>query len=151
MDLHHLLLAGLPAHFESSHPSQPVRSLLCDFKMCENRRSRNCGNVDRRSVAPGRQICDGRPVCRAGAAKSAKVVLGSNRRALDSCTARSTMSQPQLEDRAKWPRKPRVLRSRRRQQRSQRKQQKRRKNPRPRLIGRMSRQIRHFLPRSPNA
>jgi len=27
VDLHHLLLAGLPAHFESSHPSQPVRSL----------------------------------------------------------------------------------------------------------------------------
>src|SRR5205823_9095776 len=27
VDLHHLLLAGLPAHFESSHPSQAVRSL----------------------------------------------------------------------------------------------------------------------------
>ena len=27
VDFHHLLLAGLPAHFESSHPSQPVRSL----------------------------------------------------------------------------------------------------------------------------
>jgi hypothetical protein len=27
VDLHHLLLAGLPAHFESYHPSQAVRSL----------------------------------------------------------------------------------------------------------------------------
>ncbi len=27
VDLHHLLLAGLPAHFESFHPSQAVRSL----------------------------------------------------------------------------------------------------------------------------
>jgi hypothetical protein len=27
VDLHHLLLAGLPAHFESSHPSHAVRSL----------------------------------------------------------------------------------------------------------------------------
>ena len=27
VDLHHLLLAGLPAHFESSRPSQTVRSL----------------------------------------------------------------------------------------------------------------------------
>jgi hypothetical protein len=27
VDLHHLLLAGLPAHFESYMPSQPVRSL----------------------------------------------------------------------------------------------------------------------------
>src|SRR5256884_4151994 len=27
VDLHHLLLAGLPAHFESSRPSQPVWSL----------------------------------------------------------------------------------------------------------------------------
>jgi hypothetical protein len=26
VDLHHLLLAGLPAHFESSQPSQAVRS-----------------------------------------------------------------------------------------------------------------------------
>ena len=26
MDLHYLLLAGLPAHFESSHPSQAVGS-----------------------------------------------------------------------------------------------------------------------------
>jgi len=26
VDLHHLLLAGLPAHFESYMPSQPVRS-----------------------------------------------------------------------------------------------------------------------------
>jgi hypothetical protein len=26
VDLHHLLLAGLPAHFESSHPSHAVRS-----------------------------------------------------------------------------------------------------------------------------
>jgi len=26
VDLHHLLLAGLPAHFESSHASQAVRS-----------------------------------------------------------------------------------------------------------------------------
>jgi len=25
VDLHHLLLAGLPAHFESHHPSQTVR------------------------------------------------------------------------------------------------------------------------------
>jgi hypothetical protein len=25
VDLHHLLLAGLPAHFESYHPSQAVR------------------------------------------------------------------------------------------------------------------------------
>src|SRR5260370_31900341 len=27
VDLHHLLLAGLPAHFESSHPSHAVSSL----------------------------------------------------------------------------------------------------------------------------
>jgi len=27
VDLHHLLLAGLPAHFESSHPSHGVGSL----------------------------------------------------------------------------------------------------------------------------
>src|SRR5258708_34817307 len=27
VDLHHLLLAGLPAHFESYHPSQPVGSV----------------------------------------------------------------------------------------------------------------------------
>src|SRR5919108_5353715 len=27
VDLHHLLLAGLPAHFESYHPSHAVRSL----------------------------------------------------------------------------------------------------------------------------
>jgi hypothetical protein len=27
VDLHHLLLAGLPAHFESSHPSHAVQSL----------------------------------------------------------------------------------------------------------------------------
>jgi hypothetical protein len=24
VDLHHLLLAGLPAHFESCHPNRPV-------------------------------------------------------------------------------------------------------------------------------
>ena len=30
--------------FESSHPSQPVRSLLCDFRLCENcRHSRGLG------------------------------------------------------------------------------------------------------------
>jgi hypothetical protein len=30
--------------FESSHPSQPVRSSLCDFRVCENRRhSRGLG------------------------------------------------------------------------------------------------------------
>jgi hypothetical protein len=44
----------------------------------------------------GRYVTGDRFVARR--AKSAKVVLGSNRRALDSCTARSTMSQPQLED-----------------------------------------------------
>src|SRR5262245_2783479 len=38
VDLHHLLLAGLPAHFESSHPSQSVGSLRGDFAGCENRR-----------------------------------------------------------------------------------------------------------------
>jgi hypothetical protein len=31
VDLHHLLLAGLPAHFESSHPSHAVGSLLQHF------------------------------------------------------------------------------------------------------------------------
>ncbi len=36
MDLHHLLLAGLPAHFESSHPSHAVRS-LSDIRFAEIR------------------------------------------------------------------------------------------------------------------
>ena len=33
VDLHHLLLAGLPAHFESCRPSQPVESPRVS---CEN-------------------------------------------------------------------------------------------------------------------
>ena len=40
--------------FESSHPSQPVRSLLCDFRVGENRRhSRGLGG---RAAASGQQI-----------------------------------------------------------------------------------------------
>jgi len=34
--LHHLLLAGLPAHFESYMPSHPVRS-LSDIRFAEIR------------------------------------------------------------------------------------------------------------------
>src|SRR6266540_4153707 len=33
VDLHHLLLAGLPAHFESYMPSQPGRSLAANIRM----------------------------------------------------------------------------------------------------------------------
>src|ERR1700732_1553500 len=35
---HRLLLAALPAHFESDHPSQPVQSLQRRFRVCENAR-----------------------------------------------------------------------------------------------------------------
>jgi hypothetical protein len=42
--------------FESSHPSQPVRSLLCDFRVCENRRhSRGLGW---RALVSGWQILE---------------------------------------------------------------------------------------------
>jgi hypothetical protein len=33
VDLHHLLLAGLPAHFESSHPSQAVWPSVWEERM----------------------------------------------------------------------------------------------------------------------
>jgi hypothetical protein len=66
--------------FESSHPSQPVRSLPCDFRVCENRdlsqghgavrQSAACRSicrciVDRASIAGSRK-----------AASSAAVILG---------------------------------------------------------------------------
>ena len=38
MDLHHLLLAGLPAHFESYMPSHAVRSLWAMFAWLYMRR-----------------------------------------------------------------------------------------------------------------
>src|SRR5438105_3518879 len=38
VDLHHLLLAGLPAPFESSHPSHAVRSLPANTRTLRRRR-----------------------------------------------------------------------------------------------------------------
>jgi hypothetical protein len=61
VDLHHLLLAGLPAHFESSHPNQPASQCGLTYLIsgCENcRHSRgNAGapeslGPESRSIAP---------------------------------------------------------------------------------------------------
>ena len=42
--------------FESSHPSQPVRSPLCDFRVCENRR--HCRGLGWRARVSSRQILE---------------------------------------------------------------------------------------------
>jgi len=52
VDLHHLLLAGLPAHFESSMPSQAVPSLPANVG-----KHRSNGVVPRSDLQPRRRLC----------------------------------------------------------------------------------------------
>jgi hypothetical protein len=77
VDLHHLLLAGLPAHFESSHPSHAVWSL---WAMSGCGIMRNSGPSRRRPVSRARTRFLGLTAAAQTPAPHRRAPVGRNRR-----------------------------------------------------------------------